>query len=640
MSNFIVPHLRRRIFLLTLFFVLAAIEGAVVLAYLFQDRSMERNAWLFGFSALRLGLGGGIALVILFFVALAICSVVSRGWAERLVLAIDRNILGKGRGVVAVAVWFYLLSIIAVLFFTFNSPLTLHLGTLNVIFQRLEFSLIWLSLLASQSLVLLALYSPYLFRFPGPIEPQQKLEITEAVLAITAFLAIISTVLTFVLRVSIFQFASILLLIAVGSQILRVWFSRNRANAAWYQTIVVILNAATIFCLALILYRMTTLYVESPNSPNKAYFNLLADAWLHRRLYLVDPPSTHDLTFFNGNWYVANPPLVALIMLPVIGIFGLPAMNTVFFLVFFAAFNVALVYVLLEAIAARGWTPIRRGDILWLTILFGFGTVHWYMGVDGTMWKMSQILTVTCLAISILLAVLRKPPVYWGIALGLAIVARPNVAVLGIFLLGIAIQNAHDEGKTFRVRSLVRWALQVGIPVVVAIAGLLYYNWLRFGNVLDYGYMTENVAEGMGIDLKAYGTFHPHFILRNMRIMMFGVPKWSSYCNMYLPSVQGLSIWLVTPALIFLAGSFRRKAWVVGAWAGVVATIIPLAMYYNTGAWQFGYKYLLDFLLPIMLLLAVAVGKRMHWMMKVLILISIAVNAYGVLWWFGVVCRG
>ena len=47
-----------------------------------------------------------------------------------------------------------------------------------------------------------------------------------------------------------------------------------------------------------------------------SYFNLLADAFLHGRLYLIDPPATIDLTLHNGQWYVPFPPLPALLMLP------------------------------------------------------------------------------------------------------------------------------------------------------------------------------------------------------------------------------------------------------------------------------------------------------------------------------------
>jgi hypothetical protein len=41
------------------------------------------------------------------------------------------------------------------------------------------------------------------------------------------------------------------------------------------------------------------------------HWDLLAKAFLEGRLYLTNPPTTWDLTFFQGHWYVPEPPLPA-----------------------------------------------------------------------------------------------------------------------------------------------------------------------------------------------------------------------------------------------------------------------------------------------------------------------------------------
>jgi hypothetical protein len=79
---------------------------------------------------------------------------------------------------------------------------------------------------------------------------------------------------------------------------------------------------------------------------------------------------------------------------------------------------------------------------------------------------------------------------------------------------------------------------------------------------------------------------------------------------------------------------------VIGAWSSVISVMIPLALYYNTGAWQFGYKYFLDFSIPVVMLLAVASGKKVPWLLRILIIVGILVNIYGMLWFSGAVCRG
>ena len=117
------PQMKSRAILLTFFFALAAIEGLIALAALFQDPSMERNAVLFGFSAFRLAIGGAITLVILLFGWLTIRSALSQSWTKSLIVVLDRRLLQEGRLLVAIAVLVYWIAIIALVLLTFkDSP--------------------------------------------------------------------------------------------------------------------------------------------------------------------------------------------------------------------------------------------------------------------------------------------------------------------------------------------------------------------------------------------------------------------------------------------------------------------------------------------------------------------------------------
>ena len=78
-------------------------------------------------------------------------------------------------------------------------------------------------------------------------------------------------------------------------------------------------------------YWLPPLLFGAAQTPNFAYFNYLADAFLHGRLYLLRPPDTHDLTSYAGRWYVPFPPTPALMMLPWVALFGLGQFNTVLF---------------------------------------------------------------------------------------------------------------------------------------------------------------------------------------------------------------------------------------------------------------------------------------------------------------------
>src|SRR6266700_5639137 len=54
-------------------------------------------------------------------------------------------------------------------------------------------------------------------------------------------------------------------------------------------------------------------YIMHPFNENQ-HFIYLADGWLHGHLYLHNiPPDTEDYTLHNGQWYVAFPPLPAVL---------------------------------------------------------------------------------------------------------------------------------------------------------------------------------------------------------------------------------------------------------------------------------------------------------------------------------------
>ena len=64
----------------------------------------------------------------------------------------------------------------------------------------------------------------------------------------------------------------------------------------------------------------------------------------------------------------------------------------------------------------------------------------------------------------------------------------------------------------------------------------------------------------------------------------------------------------------------------------ILFNVIMLSFYSNTGSAQFGYRYILDFLVPLITMLAVGLGKKVPWHFIVLALLSIVINLYGAYW--------
>lgn len=390
------------------------------------------------------------------------------------------------------------------------------------------------------------------------------------------------------------------------------------------------LTAAAIFAVALVVYWQSAVLLGRVTSPDDAYFDRLADSFMHGQLYLADPPSDHDLTQHAGQWYVPFPPLPAVLMMPWVALQGRAAVNTVTFAIAVGAANVSLAFLLLEALWRRNLIALGMGDRLWLTALWGVGSVHWYMSTLGSVWFVSQVCTVTFMLLATILAATRRGPIWVGLALTAAMGARPLVVLV---LPLVAVLSTLEDDGGWRLRHALRWSLIAAIPIALGALALLAYNAARFGDPFDFGYLTQNVAREVLADLKRYGQFSLHYVSHNLWVMLFAGPIWDAKTWQMVPVIDGMALWLTTPAFL-LAFRARTPRWLVWAAALSVALLAaPLVTYYNTGWWQFGYRFSLDFMTPLFVLVAIGAGKRLGWLHRALVMAGIVVNAWGV-WWF------
>jgi hypothetical protein len=399
-------------------------------------------------------------------------------------------------------------------------------------------------------------------------------------------------------------------------------------------------EAVAVFLTVLLVMLASAMALNVYATSAKAYFPELAEAMLNGRLFLIDPPSTHDLTLYEGRWYVTHPPLVAFLLVPWVAASGLASVNTALFSSLFASATCALLYLALKKLSALGWTKAGPGSILWLTAFFAFGTVHWWVGIGGKVWYLSQIVPLTFVAGAVLVALSGGPPFLAGAGLAVAILGRPNLILLLPFLAGIRLHQLRDVPLSReRWRSLARWLGAACVPIAASTLILLWYNWARFGDALDFGYLTENVGEWLAADLAKYGQFSLHYVGRNLGVMFAGLPRIDPACVWGIrPSAEGMSVLLTMPVLFFLPRALRREQWVIGAWVSLAGSLALLALYYNTGADQFGYRFFLDVALPVTGLLALAAGRGLSTVMRLAILAGLVVNFLGLLWWYGAWC--
>ncbi len=169
---------------------------------------------------------------------------------------------------------------------------------------------------------------------------------------------------------------------------------------------------------------------------NSAYFNYLADAFLHGQFYLrLLPRTTHDLSLFQGHLYLYWPPMPAVILMPLVAIFGV-AFSDVFFNVVVAALNVAVVASLLRSVNHLGLIRINVESRALLVLFFALGTVQVILALFGRVWYTAQLLGFLFVGLAYLSAINLKGAgsfVVTGLLIACATFTRNHLLFTGIW---------------------------------------------------------------------------------------------------------------------------------------------------------------------------------------------------------------
>ncbi|PKN87671.1 MAG: hypothetical protein CVU46_03495 [Chloroflexi bacterium HGW-Chloroflexi-8] len=620
----------KRISLVT---AIQAITGALSIIVFLSSRSEQGSGFLFGYSLPRLLIAFTAFVIVLGLLGITFSEIKQiPGWL-RLKQNLQVLFLNPWRVFILFALLFtFFLCIVAVLILAI-SPASKELVILQTILNNMGLLLIWFDFIVLGIFYLILIYLRITHRLKSILSPLQ-LAILFAIFTVIYFLtAKFYAKITWDLRMrnlEDFIFLPVLLFLSWG--LLEQFFKEK----TWSSVARRVLFLLAIGVVTYTIYRHTSQWMAWTNTPSKAYWHELAEAFMQGRLFLTNPDSQHDLTFFNGNWYVPNPPLPAFIIMPLVAIYGAAKTNTVLFSITIGAINAILVYLILEKASNLEMIPTKKSANLLITALFVFGTSHMWLAIMGRMWFISQLLTLTFAALALLFVLKRFSPWWIGLCLGLAVMSRPNIFTLWPLLAGIAFYFMYQTSGKVEWGNWFKWSFQSAVPVCLGVAGLLFYNFIRFGNIFDFGYVSINSSDWMMEAVQTYGMFNIHFLATNFNMMFLRIPQVSltEGCLYYSATRDGVSVLSMTPALIYVVRRLKFNLWTIGAWISTFLTIILLLLYSNNGAWQLGYRYLMDFILPLLLLLAIGIGNRKSAIFVTLVVISIVSFFLGTIWWF------
>ena len=396
-----------------------------------------------------------------------------------------------------------------------------------------------------------------------------------------------------------------------------------------------------------------------------------------------------------GNWYFQDvlpvgrvdgvdrglipfPPLPALLLVPFVALFGLATDDQLIFLGI-AAIDVALCWWMIGRLGVS--TVVRAGT----TVFFAFGTAFWYAAQNTTTWYQAHIVAVglTMLAVGLALdadtperrggtperasggrfAIDRRGAII-GLTLGLAATARLTMILAAPFFMLVG-----PGGGVWR-RS---WS--VGLGMALPVVALLAYNVATTGHLFHPAYdrlyqLEARAYTGLGYHLD-WAAEDPRYLPQNLGIMLLSGPEilpdrlrdtlgtidrplctepgatrglFDPACPLALPRDTGMSILLTSPAFLLAIPAFfdvRRRRVVVGASLAILLVSVANLMHFSQGWVQFGYRFGNDTVPFALVLVAVGFARLVdrvptrRWAMPLaigLIVVSVAVNAWGVVW--------
>jgi hypothetical protein len=358
------------------------------------------------------------------------------------------------------------------------------------------------------------------------------------------------------------------------------------------------------------------------------HFVYQAEAFLRGHLALDhQPPNLNDWVLKDGHWYVSFPPFPAVLMMPFVAVWGL-SFNDVAFTLVFAAANVALFYRLLRRIqdSRAEWEHAA------FALIFGFGTLAWSCGIRGEVWFTAQTIGVTLTLLYLHASLRAAHPVLAGLAVACAAITRTPLAFSAVFFVFEAL-SPDGPVEWSKLRDPARWrtALPKLVPFGAAILAVAlpmgWANYLRFGSPSEFGH-SHLYANRVNQQIQQFGLFHYVYLERNLHAAFTRLPQIQFHPLKIGFSGEGMSLFVTTPLFFYLLWPKEKPRLHRPLWLTTALVAVPGFFYQNSGWYQFGFRFSLDYTAYLVLLLALG-ARRFTRLFLALALAGIAVNAWG-----------
>lgn len=362
-------------------------------------------------------------------------------------------------------------------------------------------------------------------------------------------------------------------------------------------------SSLLIVCLLTLLFFYLAL-VFGVTSTNGPQFKFLAESFLNGKLYLDSCPinDCKDTILLNGHYYWPLGPLPAVVLMPFVFIFNrLGIVFSQFHLNYMVL--IALFALIIEISRKLGYSG---EDSLYWAFAFCFASPFLAVAFFPWSWFLSH--AITDLILFFLLYEFLTFRRVWVMSLfaGLTMITRITAGFGAIALVFGSVLELlkRTDHKNFP-------KLLFGfIPLLGFITLIFVYNYARFSNPFESGYSLQTTTNFF-IKARSYGVFSLVHLPGNIYYSLFSIPLPVFRDNLShvfkFPFIRantwGMSVFLTSPYLIYLFSlSYKDKISKILLISSTAAAL-PVFLYYGIGYWQFGYRYSLDFMPFVFLLL-------------------------------------
>ncbi|MBX2945162.1 MAG: glycosyltransferase family 39 protein [Cyclobacteriaceae bacterium] len=326
-----------------------------------------------------------------------------------------------------------------------------------------------------------------------------------------------------------------------------------------------------------------------------------------------------DASVFEGKYFVCFPPFPAVLVTPLVAMFG-NAVNTIFLSLVISCLSMYLLYQLLIKLIGDST------DKLWVFLGFFFGSGYWWVVLTSDHINGFAHVVCICLLLMLLLELHgKKRALIVGVLLALAFLTRQMTVFYGILILYFFYVD--EPNKKIAIRNIA----VAFMTAFVCVIPYFVLNHLRFHNPFDTGYQYLIYAAPIQERINEYGLFSTKYFLYNFYHLLVKGHNllFAGSMNLQVAGIDqyGTSILAASPFIIFAFKAQQETKFKIAFWSTIVLILSSILLYHNNGWMQVNtQRFSLDFFPALLILIALSYPVVPKWLFKSFVIYSIALN--------------